>query len=99
MPLIMVGDSILIGENEISGKLESTVKRLARKGGSSLPYLGPPGAKEKSQPDPRRARAVVGSSSPTESPRSECPTCERRGRPPSVSEELGRIRSFFQKFF
>ena len=40
MPLVMVGESILMGEEEITGKLEKTVRSLARSGGSPFPYLG-----------------------------------------------------------
>lgn len=40
VPLVMVGESILMGEDEITGKLEKTVRTLARSGGSSFPYLG-----------------------------------------------------------
>jgi glutaredoxin len=40
VPLILVGESILMGEDEITGKLEKTVRKLARSGGSPFPYLG-----------------------------------------------------------
>jgi glutaredoxin len=40
VPLVMVGESILLGEDEITGKLEKTVRTLARSGGSPFPYLG-----------------------------------------------------------
>ena len=40
VPMVMVGESILIGEEEITGKLEKTVRTLARSGGSPFPYLG-----------------------------------------------------------
>jgi len=40
VPMVMVGESILMGEEEITGKLEKTVRALARSGGSSFPYLG-----------------------------------------------------------
>jgi len=41
VPLIIVGESILIGEDEITRKLERTVRRLSRSGGAPLPFLGP----------------------------------------------------------
>lgn len=41
VPLVMVGESILMGEDEITGKLEKTIRALARSGGSPFPYLGP----------------------------------------------------------
>jgi len=40
VPLVMLGETILIGEAEISAKLESAVRKLARSGGTPLPYLG-----------------------------------------------------------
>lgn len=40
VPLVMVGETILMGEKEISAKLESTVRKLARSGGAGVPYLG-----------------------------------------------------------
>jgi glutaredoxin len=46
VPLILVGESILMGEDEITGKLEKTVRKLARSGGSPFPYLGSGQAKE-----------------------------------------------------
>ncbi len=41
VPLVMLDDSILMGEREIDDKLEPMVRRLAAGGGSALPYLGP----------------------------------------------------------
>ncbi len=41
VPLVMVGESILLGESEIMSGLEETVKRLSKAGGAGLPYLGP----------------------------------------------------------
>ncbi len=41
VPLVLVGESILMGEDEITGKLEKTIRDLARSGGSPFPYLGP----------------------------------------------------------
>lgn len=40
VPLIMVGDKILIGENQIVAALEETVRRLDVSGGSAIPNLG-----------------------------------------------------------
>jgi len=42
VPLIIVGDSILMGERDIGEKLEPIVKKLAISGGASLPYIGKP---------------------------------------------------------
>ena len=41
VPLVMLDDSILMGEREIDDKLEPMVRRLVAAGGSALPYLGP----------------------------------------------------------
>jgi len=41
VPLVIIGESIIIGEDEINRTLEETVKRLSQAGGSGLPYLGP----------------------------------------------------------
>ncbi len=40
VPVILVGESIIMGEDEINAKLEKTVRALARSGGSPFPYLG-----------------------------------------------------------
>lgn len=62
VPLIMLDESILMGEAEIKKRLEPTVRRLMKSGGSPLPYLGPTTPK-------KRARKRT-------PPR--CPTCDRR---------------------
>ncbi len=41
VPLVIVGDRILMGQTEIERKLERITARLARSGGAPLPYLGP----------------------------------------------------------
>jgi len=41
VPLVLVGETILIGEDEITGKLEKTVRDLTKSGGAPFPYLGP----------------------------------------------------------
>ncbi len=62
VPLVMLGESILMGEDQITNELESIVKRLSESGGAPLPYLGP-AAKD------RRVR---------KEPASPCPGCDRR---------------------
>ncbi len=83
VPLVMVGESMLMGDKEISRKLEKIVRNLARSGGSKLPYLGP----AKSQDD-----SVVRSRD------SDCDHCGQRGRPPSISEELRKVKGFVDKY-
>jgi glutaredoxin len=84
VPLVMVGESMLIGDKEISRKLEKVVKKLARSGGSRLPNLGP----AKSQDD-----------SVDRAGDSDCDHCGRRGRPPTVGEEWRKVKGFVDKFF
>ncbi|MFH0824801.1 MAG: hypothetical protein V2B18_18770 [Pseudomonadota bacterium] len=45
VPLVIVGDSILIGEDKIIGELETIVDRLRYSGGAGFPYLGVPDKK------------------------------------------------------
>lgn len=40
VPLVLVGETILAGEDRITSELEPLVRRLARSGGAALPYLG-----------------------------------------------------------
>jgi hypothetical protein len=84
VPLVMVGQAILMGEDEIMGKLESIVRRLARSGGASLPYLGPKGKNALDR--------VLRPTKPE-------PRCEGRGRPPTIGEEWAKIKSFFRGLF
>ena len=84
VPLVMVGESMLMGEKDISRKLEKIVKKLARSGGSRLPYLGP----AKFEDDP------VGRADD-----SDCDHCGRRGRPPTIGEEWRKVRGFVDKLF
>lgn len=83
VPLVMVGESTLMGEKEISLKLEKIVRNLARLGGSRLPYLGP----AKSEDNP------VGGSRD-----SDCDHCGRQGRPPTIGEELRKVKGFVDSF-
>ena len=62
VPLIMLGDSILMGEDEIKKRLEPTVRRLMKSGGSPLPYLGPIASQ-------KRTRKELAP---------KCPNCDRR---------------------
>jgi thiol-disulfide isomerase/thioredoxin len=40
IPLVVVGDSILMGEGTVKKRLEAVVRKAARSGGASPPYLG-----------------------------------------------------------
>ena len=54
VPVILVGDSIIMGEDEITSKLENTVRTLLSSGGSPFPYLGPGRTRRR---DPKSASA------------------------------------------
>ncbi len=85
VPLIMLGDSIIIGEQEIAKKLEKAVRSLAARGGSPSPYIGPVGPKRKSQ-------GIEKNDEP-------CESCSRGGRPPPIGDELRRVRRLLDKVF
>lgn len=55
VPLILVGDSIIQGEEKIIRSLEETVRKLTEAGGAPLPYLGEKVEKpsKKKRPDAR----------------------------------------------
>jgi thiol-disulfide isomerase/thioredoxin len=50
VPLVLVGETILMGEDRISEQLEQVVRKLAQSGGAPLPYLGS-GSAKKSAPE------------------------------------------------
>lgn len=84
VPLVMLGESILIGEQEIAGKLEKVVKGLAKAGGSPSPYIGP----VQSKPQARSTQRAQPS----------CESCSRGG-PPSLGDEWQRVRGYLDKLF
>jgi thiol-disulfide isomerase/thioredoxin len=90
VPLILVGDTILKGEKEISEQLEKIVRALATSTGSPLPYLGH--GEENRQCGAAPARQAGGDDG-------SCPDCDRQGRPPSIGEEWRKIKRFIQKLF
>jgi glutaredoxin len=90
IPLVMLNNSILMGERDISAKLERMVSRLSRKGGASLPYLGP------DQTDRQEATASPAAKEPK---RARCDHCSRNGRPPSIQEDWSKIRALIDRFF
>ncbi|MCA1960214.1 MAG: hypothetical protein LDL33_05420 [Desulfomonile sp.] len=63
VPVVILDETILMGEEEITAKLEPIVRRLAASGGAAPPYLGP--VDDRDQPLGEKARR-------------ECSTCERR---------------------
>jgi len=85
VPLVLVGDEILMGEDDITAHLEQTVSRLADTGGAPLPYLGP--ARDSRQPATRSSRRE------SRTDPNRC-NCEKKGRPPSVGEEWDKIMTF-----
>jgi hypothetical protein len=84
VPLVMLGESILIGEQEIAEKLEKAVKDLATAGGSSSPYIGPVERKPQARP--------------TQKAQPRCESCSRGG-PPSLEDEWQRVRGYLDKLF
>lgn len=85
VPLVMLGESILIGEQEILDKLEKKVQELKAEGGAPSPYIGP--VKQGNM------------SSAVEKKGAACESCARDGRPPQVGDELRRVRGFLDKVF
>lgn len=88
VPLVMVGESILIGEREISTRLEKIVRNLSRSGGASLPYLG-------SDPSPVPTQSPSANRDAEGAP---CEDCERKGRPPTIQEEWKKIKDLVNKY-
>ncbi len=85
VPLVIVGDSILIGERRIGNDLEKRVRRYAGSGGAPLPYLG------------RKKRSKAEGRDPAAAPDERCACNE--GRPPTIGEEWAKVRSFIDGLF
>jgi glutaredoxin len=85
VPLIMLGDSIIIGEQEITKKLEKAVRNLVARGGAPSPYIGPVEPKRKSQG--------------IEKNDGTCESCSRGGKPPPIGDELRRVRKLLDRVF
>jgi hypothetical protein len=79
----MVGDTILMGEDEITTKLDKTIAGLVKAGGAQLPYLGP----ERKAAEPTKPAKC-----------SSCDR-DRPARPPSASDEWKSLRSFLNNLF
>lgn len=47
VPVVMLDETILMGEEQITARLESAVRACAAAGGSALPYLGPADAEKR----------------------------------------------------
>jgi thiol-disulfide isomerase/thioredoxin len=93
VPLIILGETILMGEGAISTNLETTIRRLVAAGGAPVPYLGQgrkKGKKKRSSSRPRNPKPKVVESS------SDC-NCD--ARPPTVGEEWKKVRGFLSRFF
>jgi glutaredoxin len=95
IPLLMLGETILMGEDRISNRLEKTVRALARSGGSTLPYLGPDKKAKSEPPAPVASARRAGTRT---SASSRCP-CADSGRPPTISDEWNKISSFLDRLF
>jgi thiol-disulfide isomerase/thioredoxin len=51
VPLVLIDDTILMGDEHIAKDLAPLVRKLSRSGGAPLPYLGPQ-SKKKTSPEP-----------------------------------------------
>jgi hypothetical protein len=91
VPLVIVGDNILIGEDRIGAELEPLVRSLAKAGGAPFPYLGP-------QRAPGRMRIIVDEPLPPAPAKSADCNCGK-GKPPPVGEELRRVKGLLRKLF
>ncbi len=93
VPLVILGETILMGEGAISRNLETTIRRLVAAGGAPPPYLGhgrKKGKKESSKARPRNPKSnVVESSS----------DCDCDARPPTIGEEWQKVRGFIGGLF
>jgi glutaredoxin len=83
VPLILIGESILIGERQIVRKLEGTIRSLSRSGGSPLPYLGPSVSSDAADHFSDSSRRLR----------------ESDGRPPTIWEEWAKVKAFFRWLF
>lgn len=83
VPLVMIGEKIFVGDVEITRKLERAVRKLAKSGGASLPYLGPPNLKAERLGPTRKTAG--------------CSHC--KDRPPTVGEEWDKVRRWVDSFF
>ncbi len=83
VPLILIGNSVLMGERQIARKLEGTIRSLARSGGSPLPYLGAPSLRK--SVDRQTDSSQRGH--------------ESDGRPPTIWEEWEKVQAFFEWLF
>jgi thiol-disulfide isomerase/thioredoxin len=91
VPLVILGETILMGEGAISEHLEGTIRRLVAAGGAPAPYMGRKLKKKrkrgKAERKPGKTRSKVAGSS------SDC-NCDRR--PPSIGEELKKVRGLLR---
>lgn len=81
VPLIMVGETVLMGDRAIAKELEKIVDRLALTGGSPLPYLGSTHAGLPTDPKDLRGGC----------------NCDEGSRPPTLGEELRKIRGLLNR--
>lgn len=84
VPLVILGESILMGERDIKMRLEPAVRELARSGGASFPYLGPKALPKRH----KRQKAQT-------TQEKDC-DCDDR-RPPTLREEWNNIRAFLDR--
>lgn len=76
VPLVIIGETILVGENQINNNLRKLTEKYRRGSGAALPYLGVAHSEKKD----------VGAQD------SECVECRDKGRPPSIQSELRKLK-------
>ncbi len=98
VPLVIVGEDILVGDGQIRSGLEKKAKSLSETTGAKLPYLG-----EGKNPNRRNKldshslnEKKVNVEEPSKD--SDC-NCNKKGRPPELSEELNKVRKLMENAF
>ncbi len=81
VPLIIIGENILIGEKQIQKSLRKLVQRYREGNGVPLPYLGD----------------LTSTGDGASSAQEDCKTCKDKGRPPSVQSELRKLKVFIDR--
>jgi glutaredoxin len=89
VPLVIVGEHILIGPDAIEKRLEHIVTGLARCG-ASLPYLGPKAEEKSKLPQQTRKSLAL-------TDKNDC-HCNQGG-PPQITDEFRKIRSLLDGWF
>lgn len=82
VPLLIIGENLLIGEKQILANLKKLVEKYRAGSGAPLPYLGD-GKSPKSGDHAEKTG---------------CAECADKGRPPSIQGELKKLKLIIDKF-